>query len=194
MSRRREVRLGVHGFTLLELMITIGIVGVLMVLAAPSFVTFKRNSELTSAANALLAGFNTARSEAMKRNVYAGIVPNDGSDWASGWKIFVDANLNGGLDSGETVVFTRAGLPSYFTVTGTGNAQGTAPYALFNGSGYATSKSGALGPLTITIARNDLTGTALLPETRRLMLAISGRTRICTPASANDAKCAASGS
>ena len=52
------------GFTLIELMVTLAIAAVLMMVAAPSFVGFQRNSEMTSVTNSLLAAANAARAEA----------------------------------------------------------------------------------------------------------------------------------
>ena len=48
------------GFTLIELMVTIALAAVLMTIAAPSFVQYQRNSELTSLTNSLLAAINAA--------------------------------------------------------------------------------------------------------------------------------------
>jgi type IV fimbrial biogenesis protein FimT len=77
------------GFTLIELMVAMAIIVVLAMVAIPSFVTFQRNSQLTSLANALQASINTARGEALKRNQTAFVVPLSGTDWTQGWQVFV---------------------------------------------------------------------------------------------------------
>src|SRR5688500_7599105 len=44
-----------EGFTLIELLTTIVLAAILLAVAAPNFMAFQRNSELTSAANSMLA-------------------------------------------------------------------------------------------------------------------------------------------
>ena len=83
------------GFTLIELMVTIAIAAILLTVAVPSFTTYLRNAELTSASNNLIATINTARGEAMKRNRRTMVVPtSNGTDWTTGWVVFVDLNGN----------------------------------------------------------------------------------------------------
>ena len=179
-----------RGFTLIELMITLAIVAVLMTVAVPSFIAFQRNSELTTAANTVLGAMNTARTEAMKRNRNAMMVPT-GTGWSSGWQVFIDTDRNGAFTAGELVIATYPAIPSYFSITGTGNANLSSPYVLFNGSGYASDVDGALGNLTIDIARNDLSGAALLEQTRRIKVANTGRVRVCK--ATDTVNCPASG-
>ncbi|MET3913644.1 type IV fimbrial biogenesis protein FimT [Variovorax sp. OAS795] len=178
------------GFTLIELMVTVAIAAVLLVVAAPSFVNFQRNSELTSATNSFVAAVNAARGEAMKRGMNAMLVPATGADWSSGWTVFVDQDRSGTLNTGDFTVIQQPALASYFSATGQGTASETPAYIMFDASGYAKTKTAGFGALTMTIARNDLSGAALSEQTRRIVIAKSGRARACKPAT--DTTCTAS--
>src|SRR5687768_5278862 len=57
-----------QGFTLIELMITIGVLAVLVMLAIPSFTTVINNNRLAANANELIASLQLARTEAVRRN------------------------------------------------------------------------------------------------------------------------------
>jgi prepilin-type N-terminal cleavage/methylation domain-containing protein len=57
-----------HGFTLIELVITITVIIVLMLLALPSFSSFRQRSALRGASEQALGFWNQARLEAAKRN------------------------------------------------------------------------------------------------------------------------------
>jgi type IV fimbrial biogenesis protein FimT len=95
------------GFTLMELMITIALVGVLAGLAAPNLRQFMLNNRLTAHANDMLRSINLARTEAIKRqagNVVvcattnpaaadAAIVCNNGA--MRGWFVYVDTAAGG---------------------------------------------------------------------------------------------------
>lgn len=185
MTHRRHRRRpgGSGGFTLIELMVTIAIAAILLMVGVPSFVTMQRNSELTSAANALLAGINAARGEAMKRGVNAVVVPTDAANWRNGWTVFVDTSTarNGTLDPSDIVVQQQPALASYFTVTGSGTAGESVPYMMFDPSGYSKTKTAGFGALTLSIARNDLSGANQAEQTRRVIVARTGRPRACKP-------------
>ena len=180
------------GFTLIELMITVAIAAILLMVAAPNLSAFRRNAELTSAANTFVASINTARSEAMKRGRYAMVVPTDnGASWNAGWIVFVDIDrtqiYNQGIDS---VVATQIELPTGISMTGVNTATGTTPYVMFDPSGYSRDKSGGFGALTLTLARTEGTAAQQLDQTRRIIIASTGRVRMCKPISASDANCA----
>jgi type IV fimbrial biogenesis protein FimT len=57
-----------HGFTLIELMVIIAVLGVLVAIALPSFKSTIDRRNLVGAANDIFAGLQYARSEAIKRN------------------------------------------------------------------------------------------------------------------------------
>jgi prepilin-type N-terminal cleavage/methylation domain-containing protein len=63
----------VLGFTLLELLIVVGIIGLLLVLIAPAFTTIKSSSDVTNAAYTIKGVLDTARTYAKANNTYAWI-------------------------------------------------------------------------------------------------------------------------
>lgn len=188
----KEKSLPVHGFTLIELMVTIAIAVILMTVAVPGFVAFQRSSELTSIANNLLVSISMARTEAGKRNAPVLVVPGDyGTDWATGWVVFADNNRDGVYNSnGDTIISTQPAPPSYIVMTGNGTTSENPSYIRYDGSGFSKTKAGGFDANTIQIARNDTASTDY-SQIRRLKIASTGRVRICTPKTATDTKCAA---
>lgn len=95
------------GFTLIELIITLAIAGILLGIAVPNFITFVQNSRLTSQANDLVTALNYARSEAIKRGVRTTVCSRatdatcaGSTTWDTGWLVFVDCNFDGVVDAG----------------------------------------------------------------------------------------------
>lgn len=182
-----------HGFTLMELMVTLAIAAILMFLAIPSFVSFQKNTQLTSAANSLLVSINAARGEAMKRGMSVIVVPTrNGSDWTTGWVVVVDKNTPRTYTATvDNTVLTQAAVPTGITVTGNNTAAESTPYIMFDASGYSKTKTGGFGALSISFARTDVATADQYRQTRRLIIASTGRVRMCTPVSATDTNCPA---
>src|SRR5881398_508473 len=67
---RPAVALREGGFTLLELLIVVGIIGLLMVLIAPAFTYIKGGTDVTSAAYTIKGVLDTARTYAKTNNTY----------------------------------------------------------------------------------------------------------------------------
>lgn len=101
----------IRGFTLVELVIAIAMLGIIMAIAMPSFTSIIQNNYSVSMANNLTASLLFARSEAVKRNSPVSVCATAdstftgcGSQWVLGWIIFTDANGNGGLDGGADTI------------------------------------------------------------------------------------------
>ena len=80
------------GFTMIELMIVLTIVGGLIVIALPSMTEMVQNQKVKGAANELFFDLSFARSEAIKRNTTVQ-VNRTGSDWTGGWTVEVGGTV-----------------------------------------------------------------------------------------------------
>jgi prepilin-type N-terminal cleavage/methylation domain-containing protein len=69
LPRQRDPE-SIRGFTLLELLIVVGIMGLLLVLIAPAFTTIKGGTDVTSAAYTIQGVLDTARTYAKANNTY----------------------------------------------------------------------------------------------------------------------------
>jgi type IV fimbrial biogenesis protein FimT len=123
------------GFTLIELMVTIAIAGIVMGLAIPSFNTAIRNNRLTTLNNDFVTSLSIARSEAVKRGQVVTICKSANgttcvidvvSNWAQGWIVFTNANNNAVVDAGVDVVFRVQG-PAQTQITMVGDNLGGTP-------------------------------------------------------------------
>lgn len=131
-----------RGVTLMEVMIVVGIVGVLLAFAVPSFQEFVARNRLDGAAQELLTSLQLARSEATRRGaqVTMRLSGTAGSkDWGSGWTMFVDADADGVLDTGEEVIRQGMALTAPLTLIGSSSFD---TFIAFNRDGRLTNAGG----------------------------------------------------
>lgn len=91
------------GFTLVELMIALTVLGIMIAAALPSLTDLVRDQRIKTATSDVFASLIYARSEAIKRNdrvvLCAANSTIDGcansSNWAAGWIVFLDSDGNG---------------------------------------------------------------------------------------------------
>ena len=179
-----------RGFTLIELLVTLALVAILANVAAPSFIAFQRNAELTSLGNTLLSAMNAARGEAMKRGRNAFVSPINNEKWESGWVVYVDMDRSQSYSaSTDVTLLSKIGIPAFITISANKNAAASPPYIMFDASGYSKDKGGGFGAVTFSIFRNDTSSSQVHNETRRIKIDGPGRVKICKPASATDINC-----
>ena len=115
-----------RGLTLIELMVTLAVFAIVTALAFPGFRLYQQNSLRVTQINDMVASFNMARTEAVKRNRNVAICASadqatcsGANDWTTGWIVFIDDNQdgandatdgNGDIDANETLLQSHAGL------------------------------------------------------------------------------------
>ena len=157
-------------------MITLAVAGILLTIAAPSFRGFLLANRLTTATNDLVADFQVARSEAIKRASSTIICKSTdgtsctaGGSWSDGWIVFVDTDGSGtwsqtsGME--DIRVRTHGALSSGLSVDDSG------------GSGIVVfTRQGALGPATSP--GSYVICSAALGKARTIEVSATGRTRV----------------
>lgn len=122
-----------RGFTLVELMVTISIVGILSAIAVPNFNEALLSSKLRANANKLVASIYLARGEAIKRNSVVTLCASaNGTSctgaWKDGWVMLSGTTLisaQNAITSGLRII-EAGGLTSLsFQPTGVGSTQAT---------------------------------------------------------------------
>ncbi len=108
------------GFSLVELMVTVSIVGIVAAIGAPSFQSMINDTRSNSLANEFASSINLARSEAIKRGAQVTVCKSDitatnptcstSANWQNGWLIFVDTGTLGTVDNADTRL--KVGQPS----------------------------------------------------------------------------------
>jgi prepilin-type N-terminal cleavage/methylation domain-containing protein len=129
------------GFTLIELMVAIGIFAVLAGIITPSFLQWRDRTKVRGDATNLRAAFETAKLRAIKHNTNAVVTFPD----TTSYQAYIDTNRNNIRDAGETILFDRTLGPGVRITTNTFVGSDMA----FNPRGMANGPS-STGTITLT--------------------------------------------
>lgn len=170
-QKRRIVHLALaqYGFTLVEILIGITLVAILMAVGLPSYTAWIQNTQIRSAAEAVLNGLQLARNEAVRRNVNVQLALGTQSSWTIS------------VPSDGTQVQARdygAGSKNV-TVTKTPSA---ATRVTFNSLGRVTTNadaSAAITQLDFDVPTTILAAAA--SRNLRIVIAAGGNVRMCDP-------------
>ena len=133
-----------QGFTLIELLVTMAILGILAAIATPSLQNFVLNNRIRTQATALTTSLVLARTEAINRSTRVVTCPGsasgcNGSQWESGWIVFVDTNNDAVLDMEEIQLELHVALDGNNTLRGTTDVR---DYVSFDYDGRAQKING----------------------------------------------------
>jgi type IV fimbrial biogenesis protein FimT len=147
-----------RGFTLIELIITIAVLGVVMIIAAPNLAIWITNTRVRTAASDLYASMIYARSEATKRNDIDGVeIVSNAGGWNTGWRI----------EAGGTVLRQQEALAPDVMIT-EANSQTKIIYR----------RDGRLNPEGGTAAFTVASATNPSAKSRTVRVDLSGRPRV----------------
>lgn len=135
-----------RGITLLELLVTMGLVAILMGIAMPSFRYVTNANRVSGEINGLLADMQYARAEAIKEGGDVVVCSSSGgascsgaATWQTGWIVFSDQNRDGSWESGEPILRVQSALTGTDTLT---PADGTTSAVQFSREGFAVGLPG----------------------------------------------------
>jgi type IV fimbrial biogenesis protein FimT len=156
------------GFSLIELMIVLAIMGLLLVLGVPSFSLLLQNAQVRTAAESVENGLNLARTEAVRRNA----------------RVSFNLNTPSSNDWTVSVVSTGAQVQQRTNAGSTANAviAGSQDVVTFNGLGRVTPPPG--DPIVFTVTNPTAGDCQITGPVRCLDVTVlfGGKIKLCDPA------------
>jgi type IV fimbrial biogenesis protein FimT len=171
---RATIVRSLRGFSLIELMVVIAVLGTIVAIALPSYDGLMRRVRLDTTVNELLVALSHARSEAIRRGRRASLCTSidgqscaPGVGWDRGWILFDDVNGNGLREGGETIIQVTGARSGRLRVRGNGSVR---DYISYLPSGVTRTAAGALQMGTLTVCAGDLA--------RGIVISATGRPRV----------------
>lgn len=160
----------VRGHTLVELLVVLGLLGLLATLAAPSFAEWRANAARDERVSRLVRSLHLARTEALARGYPVVVCASAGADrcarearWTEGWITYVESKAPGDQrDDGERLL---------------ARVDGRAVPTVLSSRATLEFAPGSLAATTATLVVCDARGTR---AARAVIVNRTGRVRIST--------------
>ena len=169
-----------RGFTTVELLVTLAVVGVTLAIGLPSMASWAARARLSSLSEDLLVHLHLARSESIKRGGAVvlcksadGETCTSAGTWSQGWIIFHDADNNGVRGPREAIVQRMGALPEGWRLAGN---SAVSRYISYQPSGSTRLASGGFQAGTLTLCQLS----AGPVTARQIVLNAAGRPRLQT--------------
>ncbi len=162
-----------RGFNIIELVVVIAIIGLLATIGVPSFQTWTQNLQIRAGAEGVLAGYNIAKNEAVRRNVNIEMTLSNNTGWDVHTAADPATSLRARDPNEGSVNVTSVILPnSATTVT-------------FNGMGRVVTNSDGTASVTQVDFDNPMITNASDRRKLRVVIATGGGIRLCDPSVAS---------
>jgi type IV fimbrial biogenesis protein FimT len=161
------------GFTLIEVLMTVGVLAILAAVAVPGFSVWLPNNRLKAAARDVVSNFQLAKLTAVKRNTNCAITFNQviGAQIYD-YVVYVDSDKDLEYDAGEEVItrkcWTDYGSTNYDFSKGGGdglsfthNDEGL-PSIAFQAKGFPINKLGGLGMGAVFLKNTNNRATSVI--------------------------------
>jgi type IV fimbrial biogenesis protein FimT len=166
-----------RGMTLIELMVTITLIGLLLLAGLPAFTTMLSNLRVRAVAEGVLGGVQAARTEALKRNLNITFQLDPASGIGGGWQVLLpDAIL-----SADSILHAKSavegGAVQVSLSTGTTDI-------VFNNLGRRITPDATTRILGIDVSNPDIGACETVGGSVRCLrvtVAIGGESRLCDP-------------
>jgi len=156
------------GFTLIELMIVVAVLGALVMVGMPSFRQMMKNYEVRVAAESISNGVQRARAEAVSRNASVEFVLGTGTAW--------NVNVVGGANIESRSSAEGSANAALQALDGSLNVLTIPATVTFNSLGQMVANADASAP----IRRVNLNATAAGGnQTLRVTIGAGGSARVC---------------
>jgi type IV fimbrial biogenesis protein FimT len=161
-----------RGFSLLEVMVVVAILGIVLAIGVPSYQTWIQNLQIRTAAESVVGALQVAKNEAIRRNLNVTVTMD--AVPGTGWKINMADDVDGtplqkrSGDEGSRNVDVAVAPDGAFRVT-------------FNGLGRIAPNVDRSDPLTQLDFDNQTISDVTARRKLRVLIPTGGGVRMCDP-------------
>jgi type IV fimbrial biogenesis protein FimT len=170
-----------RGFTLIEVIVVVGIAAILMLVAVPSYTATIVRNRLASETNELVTALQFARSEAIKEGSAVSVCASrnqvtcnttTSNSWHEGFIVFSDPNNNGAIDAGDVIL---RNWPAYKGGETAVASNGLSVFT-FNRQGFAAGLPA--NPVTLAVSADANTSAS---NNQCIVISLAGRIQTKAP-------------